>query len=331
MIAGPEVSHLVAQYEAACGTKEGTEYTSHHEETERAQRVFFENVEKLSQAMKDMGNPFQEESRDLLSLDTKDIAHHTAAELIGTHLEKCKVRFQEFMKGLEGEEESTFYEPIKKNRVDFFRQVPASVDSSKQKVLKEDCQLFSKLFISCQSRECDLKEFFRHENQSHPAALSDGGKLHTCQKSHLTTILESQVTTPEAEPDTDTIIIDGAALVNSLPPRSSKTFEEYAMLDVLPTIQAYSTKYKRTDIVFDVYRPSSLKAETRSKRGRGVRRRVTGKGKIPSNWRNFLRENDNKAELFNFLADKIARVATPNVVIVTKEEDQSGWGGTMQS
>ncbi|KAJ8405993.1 hypothetical protein AAFF_G00308810 [Aldrovandia affinis] len=275
MIAGPEVSHLVAQYEAACGTKEGTEHTSHHEETERAQRVFFENVEKLSQAMKDMGNPFQEESRDLLSLDTKDIAHHTAAELIGTHLEKCKVRFQEFMKGLEGEEESTFYEPIKKNRVDFFRQVPASVDSSKQKVLKEDCQLFSKLFISCQSRECDLKEFFRHENQSHPAALSDGGKLHTCQKSHLTTILESQVTTPEAEPDADTIIIDGAA----------------------------------------------LKAETRSKRGRGVRRRVTGKGKIPSNWRNFLRENDNKAELFNFLADKIAHVATPNVVIVTKEED----------
>ena len=93
------------------------------------------------------------------------------------------------------------------------------------------------------------------------------------------------------------------------------------MLYVLPTIQSYSTKYKRTDIVFDVYRPSSLKAETRSKRGLEVRCRVTGKGKIPSNWQNFLRENDNKVELFNFLADKIARVAAPNVVIVTKEED----------
>ena len=34
MIAGPEVNNLVAQYEAACGTKEGTEYTSHHEKTE---------------------------------------------------------------------------------------------------------------------------------------------------------------------------------------------------------------------------------------------------------------------------------------------------------
>ena len=138
MIAGPEVSHLVAQYEAACGTKEGTEHTSHHEETERAQRVFLQKVEKLSQATQDMGNPFQEESWDQLSLDTKDIAHQTAVELIGTHLEKDKVRFQEFMKGLEWEEESTFYEPIKKSRVDFFRQVPASVDSSKQKVLKAD-------------------------------------------------------------------------------------------------------------------------------------------------------------------------------------------------
>ena len=283
--------------------------------------MFLEKVEKFSKAMQDMGNPFQEDNRDLRTLDTNDIAHQTAAELISTHLEKGKVYFQEFIKGLESEEGSTFYEPIKKNRVDFFRQVPVSVKSLKQNVLKTDCHLFSKLFISCQSRECDLKEFFRHENQSHPAALSDGGKLHNCQKSHLTSILQNLVTTPETEPDADTIIIDGAALVHSLPPRISKTFEEYAMFDVLPTIQAYSTKYNRTDIVFDVYHQSSLKAEIRSKRGRGVRRRVTKEGKIPSNWQNFLRVNDNKVELFNFLADKIAHMSSQNVVIVTKEED----------
>ena len=94
-------------------------------------------------------------------------------------------------------------------------------------------------------------------NQSRRIGLTSSDRYQP-RGSHLTTILESQVTTPEAEPYADTIIIDGAALVNSLPPRSSKMFEEYAMLNVLPTIQAYSTKYKRTDIVFDVYRPSSL-------------------------------------------------------------------------
>ena len=179
MIAGPEVSPLVTQYEVACGNKEGTEHISHHGVTKRAQGVFLEKVEKLTQAMQDMGNPYLEESQNLLSLDAKDIAHQTAAELIGIHLDNGMVRFQKFVKGLEGYEESTFNEAIKKNRVDFFQQVPASVDSSKQNVLKADSQLFSKLFISCQSRECDLKEFFHYENQSYPAVLSDDGKVHT--------------------------------------------------------------------------------------------------------------------------------------------------------
>ncbi|KAJ8351997.1 hypothetical protein SKAU_G00234730 [Synaphobranchus kaupii] len=224
------------------------------------------------------------------------------------------------MKDLESKEKCTFYEPIKRNKMDFFRQ-ELDFGDPKQKVLKEDCQLFSTLFISCQSRECDLQEFFRHENQSFPAALSDSGKLHTCQKSQLAAIFEDLVTLPDTEPKADGIIIDGSALINSLPPRTSKTFDEYAALDVLPTIQVYSSKYKRTDILFDVYRKASLKAETRLRRGLGARCRVTDNGKVPRNWRSFLRENDNKTELFNFLADKIVRMHTPNTVIVTKEED----------
>ena len=60
MIAGPEVSHLVAQYEAECGTKAGTDKTTHHEDSKRTQQDFLEKVDKLSKAMKEMGNPFQE-------------------------------------------------------------------------------------------------------------------------------------------------------------------------------------------------------------------------------------------------------------------------------
>ncbi|KAJ8364285.1 hypothetical protein SKAU_G00131160 [Synaphobranchus kaupii] len=303
MVAGPEVSHLVAQYEAASEAKDASKHIRHHEQTEQVQRVFFEKADRLYKAMNDMGNPFQEETGDLLTLDTKDIAHPSAAEMVGTHYERGRIKFQEFMKDLESKEKCTFYEPIKRNKMDLFRQ-ELDFGDPKQK-----------------SRECDLQEFFRHENQSFPAALSDSGKLHTCQKSQLAAIFEDLVTLPDTEPKTDGIIIDGSALINSLPPRTSKTFDEYAALDVLPTIQVYSSKYKRTDIVFDVYRKASLKAETRSRRGLGARRRVTDNGKVPRNWRSFLRENDNKTELFNFLADKIVRMHTPNMVIVTKEED----------
>ena len=39
--------------------------------------------------MTEMSNPFQEESHDLLSLETKDIAHPNAAELISAHYERA--------------------------------------------------------------------------------------------------------------------------------------------------------------------------------------------------------------------------------------------------
>ena len=125
---------------------------------------------------------------------------------------------------------------------------------------------------------------------------------------------------PDKEPEANVLVIDGSALVNSLPPRNANTFGEYAKLDVGPIIQMYSSKYLRIDIVFDVYWSSSLKAEARSKRGIGSRRRVTDKGKIPQNWMSFLRDNNNKTELFIFLADKIVEVCKGNTVIVTREE-----------
>ena len=61
------------------------------------------------------------------------------------------------------------------------------------------------------------------------------------------------------------------------------TFEEYAALEFVSKVQSYCSKYSRIDLVFDVYKSSSLKAETRTKRGFGARRRVSEKGNIPKN------------------------------------------------
>ena len=44
-----------------------------------------------------------------------------------------------------------------------------------------------------------------------------------------------------------------------------------------------------------------------------------GQGKIPTNLRSFLRDNDNETELFNFL-NKIVEMGQQNTVIVTREE-----------
>ena len=69
----------------------------------------------------------------------------------------------------------------------------------------------------------------------------------------------------------------------------------------------YGATYKRVDVVFDVYRRFTLKGEARVRRGQGMRRRGTCTSKTPTNWRSFLRDDDNKTELFQFLTDRICQ------------------------
>ena len=46
-----------------------------------------------------------------------------------------------------------------------------------------------------------------------------------------------------------------------------------------------------------------------------------GASRVPSSWNNFLRQDDNKTELFEFLAALIERIETLNKVVVTKGND----------
>jgi len=88
-----------------------------------------------------------------------------------------------------------FYDPIKKNNVPLFsRNSNASVSGTKSKldIVKNDCSLFSRLFISCQSSQLYLEEFFSHENQSTPPSLSQGVKINIGVKSQLVEILQSK-------------------------------------------------------------------------------------------------------------------------------------------
>ena len=66
---------------AASKTKDATRRLDnrHLKQTERCDRVVLHKVMNLLKVLKDMGNVFREDTGDLLSLDTKDIAHPTAA------------------------------------------------------------------------------------------------------------------------------------------------------------------------------------------------------------------------------------------------------------
>ena len=117
------------------------------------------------------------------------------------------------------------------------------------------------------------------------------------------------------------IVIDGAAIVNIIKPFVSATFAEYVTQIMGYLRSQFTGSVRMIDVIFDVYKPDSLKTATRKKRGKGIRIRVEGQKKEPGNWPTFLREDGNKTELFNLISDSVANENFPGKVIITHEEE----------
>lgn len=113
----------------------------------------------------------------------------------------------------------------------------------------------------------------------------------------------------EFDQSTSQLIIDGQALVNSIgKPENATTFGDLAA-SFIKRIVYLGRPYARVDILFDRYRPRSIKSGTRCKRTRGaapVRRDITSSAvPLPKDWKNFLALEENKADLARFLSQEL--------------------------
>jgi hypothetical protein len=72
--------------------------------------------------------------------------------------------------------------------------------------------------------------------------------------------------------------------------------------------------------VWDTYIENSLKATTRSLRGAGLRQRVAPDNQLPRSWKDFLRVDQNKQELFQFLARCVTSIDSERQVISSHGE-----------
>lgn len=309
MVAGPEIAMAIRSFETSCLQHDtGRRNGRHHEHTAAVQVAFAKEVRALVNVIEDLGNPFMEWSGDLLVLDTRDIAEPAVVATVRGIQKIGQDQYDSYVTDRLVDRTSPVSYPISKNNLALF-STPAKRTPSKGTQmltsLKSDCSLFSRLYIACQTRDGDLENFFRHENHAYPPSLSQLGQLRIGTKADLTHCLEELCTSQGEAPAVDVIILDGAAIVNMMKPVGVKTFQEYATIVFLPYIKAQLANVKRLDIVWDVYRPDSLKSTTRVKRGKGVRRRVAATHSIPGNWQEFLRVNDNKTELFEFLAHQV--------------------------
>ena len=155
-----------------------------------------------------------------------------------------------------------------------------------------------------------LDECFKHENQPIPPALSNEGLIRTGEKRDLLDCLPTNETTSNDSPKVDAKVFDGPAVVHYLQPGTCVTFDDYANDVFVPYMVNELSKVSRVDIVWDIYRPDSLKGTTRERRGTGTRRLVHASTRIPGNWQSFPRNDENKQELFRFLATKCIHAFT---------------------
>ena len=174
----------------------------HHEEINSVQKTFTKQVSSLCEVINDTGNPFKETSKDLLVLDSHDILDKGSVEVIANVRSLGKKQFEDFMKERIIERSSSLFMPIKLNRFSLFsNSKPKQRSKLKSQVvtLKQNCSLFSQLYVISQVREGNLDTFFCHENQDYPPSISQNGSLRFGQKSELINCLTDGIHVNQTE------------------------------------------------------------------------------------------------------------------------------------
>lgn len=167
---------------------------------------------------------------ELLVLHTRQCADAKVVSTLRTLEDLGSGQYRAFQKDVLDDRKKSIHETIKRNNLPFLKSPkpkPNSVVAKKLAAVRNDANLFGRLYIANQQRDGDLDTFFSHENQMYPPSLSDYGRLRMGTKSDLLKCFETE--SEDAIPKFDCKIFDGAALVHTLPTASASTFKDYAV------------------------------------------------------------------------------------------------------
>ena len=110
------MARIIEEFQAATDKVGTASDTRHHEESNPVQVSFAQDVQSVTDIIEQMGNPFTENSSDLIILDTRDIAGPAIIEFVrqieklGTH------RYELYVQERLMEKTKNINEPIKKKQ-----------------------------------------------------------------------------------------------------------------------------------------------------------------------------------------------------------------------
>ena len=118
-------------------------------------------------------------------MDSEEVLGADVIETVKTAHKIGQAQYVQFVKERFKDRSKAITDPIHKNKLPLMSRKNVQKKKSKLASLKDDCSLFSRLYIACQSRQGDLQTFFEHENQPWPPALCKAGKIRSGCKSDL--------------------------------------------------------------------------------------------------------------------------------------------------
>ena len=215
MVPGSEMACVIGKFEAITAERKKTD-TWHHEQTRFAQKAFAQGVNALTSIIQEMGDPFCKNSIDLLVLDIRNLADAAVIYIVHKNEKPGQDQYDTCVSERLVNWTKHIDDPIMRNNLSLFNR-PAVREKSRvhQQIvsLKNDCSLFSRLYIASQICKGDL-EFFAHKNQAYPPIMSQMVKLRIGTRSYTS---KSKTYTNECtNPTVQVVIIDEAAVVNTL-------------------------------------------------------------------------------------------------------------------
>ena len=228
MVAGPEIAEMVEAFRSE-NVHERT--LKHHEDSNAFEKQFRKDVKALCNVFEVHGNPFDDPDDNLVHLISKMIMNEEAVDSVKRVKDLGERQFRQYVEKRLIKCEVPIHEKIEKNKLVLFRaknKVCSSKGKMKAVSLKQEKNLYASLFVACQLRDCNLTEFFEHENHSYPPSISEYGKIRKASKSDFLSCLQEYGSSLFTSPAVTAKVIDGAAAVQCLKPSAAKTFGEYA-------------------------------------------------------------------------------------------------------
>ena len=179
---GPEMARLCNNFEDSIERiRKIVNEDFHHEQKRSVQNAFMNDVKTLTDMTEEFWSPFTEESKDLLVLDTRDIVNNDVIDTLSAVEKNGKEQCESFVQDCLIKQVKSVFDPINRNKLHLFSTpVEKKLSNEEQKIvsLKNDFALFSRLYISCQTRHGNLEEFFTMKIRCIPLLfLSQNGSI----------------------------------------------------------------------------------------------------------------------------------------------------------